>query len=417
MSATTLSAANTTASGRGALVLLLLGVALLVFGTNLQGVLLPLRGHERGAGMAAIGLLSSSWSAGFVVACASVGSLLGIVGHNRAFAILATVSAAAALSFPLLPHDAAWIALRFLGGFCFGGASAIVECRLLEHGTAGIAFAGYMIANLLASLCGTLSLDVVDPAGALPFGLAAAALAASALPVSLSGASRTLRPPAAFRPRLLVLCRTAPDAVAGCLIAGTVISGFDMRRTTLMLAANAVGGAIAYAPATLVSARLDRRLVLGALALAGALVCAPLMLFAPTLGRAPVIGLLVLFGLVQCPLYGLAIGLASAGAGERDKGEIASEALLLFGTGAIMGPLLGAAAMRHAPQDLFLLIAALLLTLTAVSGRSGLRPEPRQEPEAPGSASVPGKPSQVFDEEVGCFQGGEVAAVRHDRPA
>ena len=117
---------------------LLFGVVLLVFGTNLQGVLLPILGHERGSGMAAIGLFSAAWSAGFVLACLLVGRLLGAVGHVRGFALLALLSACCAALLPLLPRDPAWVVLRLVIGFCYGAPPAIparARCAVLPgHG-------------------------------------------------------------------------------------------------------------------------------------------------------------------------------------------------------------------------------------------------------------------------------------------
>ncbi len=132
---------ETKSKGRAAIAPLLAGVVLLVFGTNLQGVLLPILGHERGSSMVAIGLFSSAWSAGFVAACVSVGWLLNHYGHKRAFALLALVSAACGLLLALFPHDAAWILLRLLIGFCYGGLAAIVEGWLIQVAGSGFAFA------------------------------------------------------------------------------------------------------------------------------------------------------------------------------------------------------------------------------------------------------------------------------------
>ena len=80
-----------------ALTPLLLGVGLLVFGTNLQGVLVTIIGHERGSGLLAIGLFPAGWSAGFGVACLCVGHLLSRLGHVRSFTLLAVLSGMSAL--------------------------------------------------------------------------------------------------------------------------------------------------------------------------------------------------------------------------------------------------------------------------------------------------------------------------------
>ena len=99
------------------IVALLASVALLTAGTNLQGVLLPIRRQMEGSTVQQIGLLSSGWSAGFVLACLVVGRLVSAVGHVRSFAGLAALSAAASLLFVPLNDEALWIGLRVVSGF------------------------------------------------------------------------------------------------------------------------------------------------------------------------------------------------------------------------------------------------------------------------------------------------------------
>lgn len=357
---------------------LLLGVGLLVFGTNLQGVLLPIVGHERGSGMLAIGLFSAGWSIGFAIACLCVGALLGRLGHVRAFATLALLSAISALLLSALPRDLAVIALRVVIGFCYGGLSAIVEGWLMAQAGSNLAFATYMIVNLLASLAGTLSLNVI-PTGRLAFVLTAAAVATSMLPVTLT---RVPRPPipATFRPRLGQLVRASPLGALGCLVVGLItgalgglgpifgmLAGLSMRDDTLMLAANSIGGALAYAPIGWLTERIDRpRLVLWLCGL-GIAICLPLVLM-PALSPLGVILIVGALGFAQYPLYGLCVGIANAELSETESSaQVASELLLVFGLGSIAGPIIAGQIMRIRPDALFVLIATLFAILALVT--------------------------------------------------
>ncbi len=332
---------------------LLLAVMLLVFGTNLQGVLLPILGHERGAGMTAIGFYSAGWSAGFVLACLCIGWILALFGPVWAFAVLGMTSSAATGLLWLLPGDVSWIALRGVSGFCYGGLSAIVEGWLVWQAGVGIGFAGYGAVGLVASLCGTLSLELVDPTGMVPFLLMGGAVLASVLPVLQCRAARPPRLPR-FRTDVSGLVRETPVGALGCVAAGMItgavgglgpvlgmMGGLGMGGDTLMLAANTAGGTLAAIPVALLGRRLGRQVLLSGVALLGVAACAALALWRPLPGVAlvPLMGVL---GCAQYPLYGLCVGIANGQAPERPAARISAELLLLFGLGTIAGPLLAA---------------------------------------------------------------------------
>lgn len=270
-------------SGRGepsqllSIFALLASVLLLMAGTNLQGVLLPIHREIEGASMQQIGLLSSGWSFGFMLACLLIGRLVGAVGHVRSFAGLAALSGATALLFLPLDEDVTWIFLRVITGFCFGGLSIVVEgwmneCAGNEH--RGRIFGAYMTVSLLASLGGTLSLAVLDPMQALPYTLMGIAVVLSIVPVALIPAPPP-KPVLPFSIKLWALYRVSPTGVLGCFAVGLVSGalggllpayglslGLQAHTVALLLAAALVGGALAYYPAGALADRIDRRLVI-----------------------------------------------------------------------------------------------------------------------------------------------------------
>ena len=354
---------------------LLCSVVLLVFGTNLQGVLLPIRLQLDGASMARVGLLSSAWSAGFMLACLSVGRLVTAVGHVRTFAALAALSGSTALLMLPLQQPTAWIALRAVIGFCYGGLALIIESWLNERATRakrGGIFAAYMTANLVASLAGTLSLTGLDPRGPMPFVLMVAAVVMSIVPVALTR-SPVPKPTRAFSIHLGELFAISPSGVSGCFAAGLVSGavgglgptfglamGLSTHGVAVLLACSVLGGALSYYPAGRLSDRMDRRTLVLALSALAIAACALLVLRGAALSPGWLMLVFAVFGFAQYPLYGLCVAFVNDRIRERSFAETASELLLTFSAGTVLGPVIGAVAMTNGAANLFVFVATVL---------------------------------------------------------
>ena len=369
---------------------LLASVLLLTAGTNIQGVLLPLRRQMEGSSMQHVGLLSSGWSFGFVVACLLVGRLISSVGHVRSFAGLAAVSGATSLLLLPLNHEITWIILRIIIGFCFGGLSLITESWLNERsgsGQRGGIFAAYMTVTLLASLAGTLSLAFLDPMQELPFTLMGVAVVLSIVPVALTRAPtpRRIQP---FSIKLGALYRVSPTGVFGCFAIGMVSGalggllpafglsmGLSTHAVASLLAAALLGGALAYYPAGALSDRVDRRIVIIVLACLSVLLCV-VIVQRPNLSPRGILLAVGAFGFCQYPIYGLCVAMTNDRVREQSFSEVASELLIIYGAGTVLGPPLAAAMMRHGARYLFLFMGIVLLVLAGFAA-ARMRRTPR----------------------------------------
>ena len=364
---------------RSAILALLASVLLLTAGTNLQGVLLPIRRQLEGASMQQVGLLSAGWSFGFVLACLVTGRLVSAVGHVRCFAGLAAVSGAAASLFLPVDNQTVWIILRIVIGFCFGGLSILIESWLNECSSTtrrGGIFAAYMTVTLIASISGTLSLVFLDPAHSLPYTLMSIAVVLSIVPVTLTPAPAP-KPVRPFTIRLLPLYRVSPSGVTGCFVIGVVsgavggllpVYGLSMGLSTptvaVLLAVASAGGALAYYPIGALSDRIDRRAVTVVLACL-ATVCSAALLFWPQPSLLTLMVMVGLFGFFQFPLYGLCVATTNDRVREQSFSEVASELLILYGTGTVIGPLAAAPLMHYGAPNLFLFTGAILFGLAA----------------------------------------------------
>jgi MFS family permease len=339
---------------------LLVSVFLLVVGTSLQGILLPIRREIDGYSAEQIALLGSGFSVGFVISCVFLGKLVARVGHIRTFAALAAINGSAALLLLPFSREISWIMLRIIIGFCFGGLIIIIESWLNERSTPerrGAIFSSYMVVSLTASVCGTLSMTFLNPQSDIPFILMVIAVILSIVPVSLTS-SPAPAAIAAFTIHPRELFRLSPTSVVGSFMAGLVngavgalaavfglSAGLSTRQVALLVTAWTIGGAIAYYPIGRLSDRIDRRIMIIGVAAFGILLGLPVALGYNVLSPVGFIFFFGVFGLAQHPLYGVIIAFANDRAQGRAFAKTASELLLTHSVGTILGPIIAAGLM------------------------------------------------------------------------
>ena len=289
------------------------------------------------------------------------------------------MSAATSLLFVPLDDEVLWIGLRVVIGFCFGGLSMIIESWLNERSTShqrGGIFAAYMTVSLLASLGGTLSRAFLDPMQPLAYTLMGVAVVLSIVPVAFTRAP-VPHPIEPYSINLKALYRLSPTGVFGCFAIGMVSGalggllpayGLAMNLSThgvaKLLAVSLIGGALAYYPAGALSDRLDRRLVIVVLAAMSAALCGTFALN-PALSQNAILLAVGAFGFCQYPLYGLCVARTNDRVREQSFSEVASELLIIYGTGNVLGPPIAAALMHSGEQYLFLFMGVVLVVLAA----------------------------------------------------
>ena len=263
---------------------LLTSVALLLGGNGLLGTLLAVRSQTEGWGERTTGLVMSGYFVGFFLGTFTAPLLIRRVGHIRAFAFHAALAAAAVLVYPLWMEPMGWLALRVVTGMALVGLCTVIESWLNaqaapEHRSR--VFAVYMVVTLLALASGQLLLDLQPPRSPVLFSLVAILFALAILPVSTT----QLQPPTlstAPRTHILQLCRAAPSAAAGALLAGLALGAFwglgavyaaslglDRAGIGTFMAVTILGGAALQLPIGRLSDRGDRRSTLAVVAALG----------------------------------------------------------------------------------------------------------------------------------------------------
>lgn len=382
---------------------LLVGAAILFLGIGLQSIVIPMVGAAQGFSTVTLGLISAAYSAGFAIGCLVTPSLVRAVGHIRAFAVLAALGGTIALLHGLWVDPVAWGVLRVISGLSVAGLYAVTESWLQDRSsneTRGTVFAIYMMVNVLAFAGGQLFLPALDLSTLAPFAWITILLAWGLIPVAMTR-SATPAPIEDTRIDIVKLYHRSPVAVVACLAAGMALGATgglaavfadQIGLAGLILAAFSggvlLGGAISNLPLGRLSDRTDRRWVILGSAMAASAACLPIIMVAQTSPEgAPMgwalVGLAMLLGVFQMPIYGVAIAHANDHTPTGGFVETSSGLLLVYGVGAVIGPLLAAWAMTAVgPTGLFgfILVANAGLaafTLYRMTQRPGVPTEER----------------------------------------
>ncbi len=161
----------------GSFFALLASIALLYGGNTLMGTLLPVRAGQEGFSAIFVGGMGTGYFIGFILGCQLTPWLVRRVGHIRAFAVFAALTAVTALAYSAIFHPVAWILLRLINGFCIAGLTATIESWLntqSSNQTRGRVLGFYMLTFYLAIASGQSLVNLADPGTPDLFMLAAA---------------------------------------------------------------------------------------------------------------------------------------------------------------------------------------------------------------------------------------------------
>jgi MFS family permease len=379
---------------------LLMGALIMLLGSSLLGIVLPLRMSAAGFSTEVTGIVMGAYFAGLLAGSYYGKRVIGEVGHIRTFAGFAAIMAAAALAYPMQVGALPWGLLRFIGGFCTAGVFAVIESWLNErstNATRGRVLSVYMVNNYLGIMLGQFMINLWDIGTTEVFMMASLLTSLSLVPVVLT---RVTAPDIAqIRPlSLAALYRASPLGVIGSLASGTALGGyyglgaifaeqigFSIFEVSLFMGSVILGGLLLQWPIGRISDRHDRRKVLLAILLLLIAACAAgpaILLLAEAFPLLLAIGLL-LGGTMMC-IYPIAVSQAYDHLTPDRYVGASSGLLLAYSIGATFGPVLcGFAMARLGPQAFFGFIAAVALLLTGfvlyrLSARDPVPPAERE---------------------------------------
>jgi MFS family permease len=372
---------------------LLLGVAILLTGQGLQGVLLPVRATLESFSTVAIGVIGATYFLGFTAGCWMGPDLIRRAGHVRVFAAMTALASAAPLLHGLWINLWSWGLLRVISGFCFAVLYVVIESWLNERATnenRGQIFSAYILINMTVLAVGQQILLLDDPQELNLFALASVLVSLAAVPVLMSRAASPHAgedSPGVDFPALYAI---SPAGMLGSLTSGLTNGAFwalaavfaaaqsgDVSLSAWFMTAVVLGGAAGQFPLGWLSDRIDRRYVLASISVAAGAVGLLVHLIMPGMGKLPLLVAGSIWGALAFPVYSISAAHANDRATPETYIMMSSGLLLMYGLGAVIGPIVASAFMAWLSERALFLFAALAhLSLATYVVLRSLRRDP-----------------------------------------
>ena len=350
------------------LIPLFIAAGILLAGNGVQGTAIAIRGAQEGFSTSLIGLIGTAYFVGFLLGCLYIPRLLNAVGHIRAFAALAAITASGTLLLVIIVDPIAWLIIRFVVGFCFSGLFTTIESWInsgVKNETRGRVLAVYRIVDIFAVTGAQFMLPALGAGGFVLFAVMCVMITLSLVPVSLADRSNP-KPPAEFRFELKGIWALSPLACIGCVAIGATNGAFrligplyaegiglSITDVAVFMSVGIVGGAVLQYPLGHLSDRFDRRTVLLATTIGAVLAGLFLAFGAGTSATLNYLGIF-LFGAFALPLYSLSAAHANDHAKAGQHVMVAAGLMFFFSLGASIGPYLSSAAVEaFGPEALF----------------------------------------------------------------
>lgn len=354
---------------------LIASIILLVAGNAFLMTLLGLRLSLEGFNANIIGWVLVFYSIGFVGGTLYAGKIIERVGHIRAFAVFAALLSVAVLLHPLAVKAGLWGLLRFLAGFVMAGLMIVVESWVsskADNQNRSTLFAVYQLVFFLSTAGGQVLIRASDPAGYVPFTLAAILVILALIPLSLT---RTESPAIEQSKRMSLrrLYRASSVGAVGALLAGFLISAFyamgpvyanqiglEVNQISNFMASAIVAAMLLAWPVGRICDRYDRYQVMLVVSVSGGV----FSLLAALLGSYNMPLLILCVGLymgITATLYPIAVAITNDLMDSSKITAAATALLLSYGVGSCIGPVVSSLFMGFlGPRGLFITSALVL---------------------------------------------------------
>lgn len=361
---------------------LLGGAAAFMAGNALLGVVLPLRMEAAGYPVALTGAIMAAYYFGLAIGGLHGKHVIFRIGHIRAFAVFAALTAATTLAYAVFEHPAAWLVLRVVNGFCIAGMTAAIESWLntkSRNETRGRVLSFYMVTFFLATALGQTLVNLADVGTPDLLMLAASLIGLSLIPVAMTRLGEpNLSDSGVLNVRQLFAASKV--GVVGAGVAGLMVGSFyalgvvfaikiglSVSEAALFMSVVVLGGLVFQLPIGVLADRYDRRFVMSGALLAVGIAWGTLAGFVAS--GLPFTALLIVgmaFGGAMSSVYPLCVAQTFDRLERRYYVAASGRLLMVYSIGATVGPVLASVLMSiYGPSSFFLFEATVAVLYAA----------------------------------------------------
>ena len=374
------------------------GFSIIIIAHGFQGNLLGVRSVLEKFNYISTGTMMSGYFIGYFFGANLVPNLVSRVGHIRVFAAFASMASLSSLIHVVFVNPYIWSAARFLTGFSMIGIFIIVESWLNDRAnnrTRGKVLSLYMFITFAGLALGNLLLNFSSPKAYEPFILISLLFSIALVPILL-----TKRKPPRFKKisfiKIKELFKISPFGSFSMLCSGFIFSAIftlssvyainmnlSIFEISILLVLITLAGAIFQWPIGYISDKFDRRIVIIFCAFGASLFCILAIIFSgaslnnlfietivrfnyfsTVIDKTKLFIFITLLSGMTLPLFSLNLALVNDYI-PKEKFVAAGGGLnIIFGIGAMAGPLICAVFMeKFGPNGFFLYLLIFLLII------------------------------------------------------
>jgi len=339
-----------------------------------------------------IGIIHSSFYAGFLLGSIYADRVIKRVGYIRSFAAIASLYAGTVLLQGMIEWHIVWIIARFIGGFSVAALYIIIESWLIvqsEVKNRGKVLAIYMITMYASQAFSQLLMQIFPPLSSLPYLLTGVIAAMSVLPVSLMKIqSPDILDNHEKKIKLLEIYHKAPFGFVGCFVSGCILSSiysfipnfaYDMKFSVGIIMFLTIGGGfILQWPIGHLSDIFDRRKILLSVTF---FILAPsvLVFFFSSYMHFVFICTFLLGGLCFT-LYPLSITQVCDKINPSQISYVIGILSLIYGLGAIIGPVISSVVVTEVSSSAIYLYIGIIACIFGFIGIFSVYKRPKPTP-------------------------------------